>query len=544
MGMRIRFAEPRPAGRNVYDHILLPRLGLPLMGTILRGEGHDVRIYCEVLAPLDRRDCAEADLVGISATTATQPAAYALADELSAAGVPVVLGGPHVTFCPDEALAHAPYVVRGEGEHTIVELVDAIGARRDPSDVAGLSWRSADGRAHHNPPRARCSQEQFEALPIPDLSLIAGHERMGVKPIMTQWGCPYDCEFCSVTAQFSRHVRYRRTDQVLAELDGLRAREVFFHDDNFVVDKRRTRALLQAMIEAGLTPEFSAQMRADTVLASRSRQDIDEDFLELLARAGCRMAMVGFETISDEGLRRIGKKTTLASSEAAVHAFHRHGIAVHGMFVAGLDGDHAGSAEEMAAFARRLQIDTFQLMMVTPAPGTRLWERVSDEERLLCRDWSLFDGHHAVMRPAGMTPLELQLGTVAALRSFYSPAAIALPAARGLVRQAPALLAILARRAPALLARPWRRVRAGAQLVAESAQVSGAGADVPQGRKLSERAVLAMDRFAESLSREERDHLFDALGVAGLRLYGRRRVAEFLGQEHSRRHLAYLASLG
>lgn len=541
MGLRIRFVEPRPAGRNVYDHILLPRLGLPLMGTILRAHGHDVRIFCEVLAPLDRAQCMQADLVGISSTTATQPAAYALADELGAAGVPVVLGGPHVTFCTDEALAHAPYVVRGEGEQTIVELAAALQGRRPPAEIAGLSWRTADGQIRHNPPRERCSQEDFEALPIPDLSLIAGHERMGVKPIMTQWGCPYDCEFCSVTAQFSRHVRFRRTDQVLAELDGLRAREVFFHDDNFVVDKRRTRALLSAMIESGLTPEFSAQMRADTVLASRARQDIDEEFLSLLARAGCRMAMVGFESISDETLRRIGKKATVASSEAAVRAFHRHGIAVHGMFVAGLDGDDARSAEQTAAFARRLQIDTFQLMMVTPAPGTRLWQRLTAEQRLLQADWSLFDGHHAVMRPAGMSPLELQLSTVAALRSFYSPSAIALPAARGLARQAPALAAILARRAPALLAGAWRR--AGAIVAPAEAEGGEAASDHTARARLGERAVLAMDRFAESLSRAERDRLFDALGVAGLRLYGRRRVAEFLGQEHSRRHIAYLASL-
>jgi anaerobic magnesium-protoporphyrin IX monomethyl ester cyclase len=543
MGMRIRFVEPRPAGRNVYDHILLPRLGLPLMGTILRARGHEVRIFCEVLAPIDKRECARADLVGISSTTATQPAAYALADELAGAGVPVVLGGPHVTFCADEALAYAPYVVRGEGERTIVELVEAIEEGREPDRVAGLSWRGADGKARHNPARARCSQAEFEGLPIPDLSLIVGHERMGVKPIMTQWGCPYDCEFCSVTAQFSRHVRYRRADQVLAELDGLRAREVFFHDDNFVVDKRRTRALLSAMIEAGLTPEFSAQMRADMVFASRAGDVLDDDFLALLARAGCRMAMVGFESISEENLRKIGKKATVAASEAAVSAFHRHGIAVHGMFVVGLDEDTDHSAEQTAAFARRLQIDTFQLMMVTPAPGTKLWERICAEERLLEADWSLYDGHHAVIRPARMSALDLQLSTVAALRSFYRPSAIALPAARGVLSQLPALLAILARRAPALLAGSRFQASAGAARAPDRAAQDRAPIDAPGGRRLGERAVLAMDRFAESLSRSERDRLFAAFGVAGLRLYGRRRVAEFLGQEHSRRHIAYLASL-
>ncbi len=122
MGLRIRLVEPRPAGHNVYDRALLPRLGLPLMAKMLAESGHDVRIYCEILAPVDLDDLLGAGLVGISSTTATAPAAYRLADLLGTAGVPVVLGGPHVSFRADEALGHARYVVRGEGQHTICEL--------------------------------------------------------------------------------------------------------------------------------------------------------------------------------------------------------------------------------------------------------------------------------------------------------------------------------------------------------------------------------------------------------------------------------------
>jgi radical SAM superfamily enzyme YgiQ (UPF0313 family) len=132
------------------------------------------------------------------------------------------------------------------------------------------------------------------------LSLIAGHEQMTVKPLMTQWGCPYDCEFCAVTAMFSRRVRHRRTGQVLTELASLDAGRVFFHDDNFVVSKARTGELLRAMIAAGLTPEWFAQVRADTVYLSRPGREIDHEFLDLMRRAGCRMVMAGFETISDE----------------------------------------------------------------------------------------------------------------------------------------------------------------------------------------------------------------------------------------------------
>ncbi|HYM45118.1 MAG TPA: radical SAM protein [Solirubrobacteraceae bacterium] len=539
MSLRIRFVEPRPPGRNVYDHILLPRLGLPLMATMLAEGGHDTGVFCEMLGPIDLGECLAADLVGISGTTSTQPAGYALADELSAAGVAVVLGGSHVSFRVEEALEHAPYVVRGEGQQTIVELVAALERGTALGGIAGLSWRDNLGRAHHNPARSHCSQTQFERLPIPDLSLIEGHERLEVKPAMTQWGCPYDCEFCSVTAQFSRVVRHRRTDQVLAELAGLSAGELFFHDDNFVVNKRRTAELLRGMVDAGLTPSFAAQMRADTVLRSRTSYEIDHEFLELLRQAGCAMAMVGFESISEENLASIGKRTSVAVSEQAVRAFHRHGIAVHGMFVVGLDFDDASSAQATAAFARRLGIDTFQLMMVTPAPGTRLWERLESEGRLIEADWTFFDGHHAVLRPERMTPLELQLSALDAMRRFYSRSAIAGPALRGILRHLPELLGIVTRHAGGLVRSLGREALGPRQRDATRADARSLDPAASSAPVLSR----ALTSVASSLTRDERARLEAALGVAALRLYGRRRVAEFWDQDHSRSHTARLATL-
>ena len=121
--MRVRLVEPRPPGQTVYDYAMLPRLGLPLIGALLVRAGHDVKAYCELLAPVDLGECLAADVVGISTTTSTAPAAYRLADLLGSAGVPVVLGGPHTSFCTEEGLDHAPFVVRGEGQATMLELI-------------------------------------------------------------------------------------------------------------------------------------------------------------------------------------------------------------------------------------------------------------------------------------------------------------------------------------------------------------------------------------------------------------------------------------
>lgn len=514
--MRIRLVEPQPVGHNVYNLALLPRLGLPLMGKMLTDAGHDVRVYCEMLAPVDLEDCLRADLVGISSTTATSPAAYRLAEILTDAGVPVVLGGPHVTFQPDEALGHAPFVVRGEGEATLMELVTALERGASLDSVLGLS-HAAGGEARHNPARPRCSQEEFERLPIPDLTLIDGYARMTTKPIMTQWGCPFDCEFCGVTAMFSRSVRHRRAEQVIEELAGLQADRVFFHDDNFVVNKSRSARLLNAMLDTGNTPAWFAQVRSETALHSLAHQEVDEEFLDLMRRAGCQMVMIGIEAITDEGLAEIGKRQRVTMIEQAIRAFHDHHIAVHGMFVAGLDSDTAGSAEAIAAFARRLHIDTFQLMVETPLPGTRLWDRIAEEDRLLSDDWSLFDGHHVVMQPAQMTPLELQLGVLKAMRRFYSWPTILAGGLAGVLRHLPSFTAAarpaFIRRLPTLARVAW-----------------------------AQRWEDVAPTLRVALSEKVRARVSSAMWLPALRFYARRQIAAWSAEDRSRAYLARLAT--
>lgn len=518
--MRVRFIEPRPPGHHVYDNALLPRLGLPLMGRMLAESGHDVRCYCEALAPVDMEDCLSADLVGISSTTSTQPYAYAMADEIEAAGVPVAFGGPHVSFMADEALEHGTYVVRGEGERTILELVTAIEQEGPLGDVAGLSWREASGRFVHNPTRRACTQEEFEALPNPDLTLIEGHERMGIKPAMTQWGCTFDCEFCSVTAMFSRRVRYRRTDQILSELQGLGAGSVFFHDDCFVVNKRRTRELLHAMIDTGTTPEWMAQVRAaETVFASKGRREPDHELLSLMRRANCFMVMVGFESVSEASLGQMNKKQEVADIVDSVRLFHEHGIKVHGMFIAGAESDGIEAADEISEFAKRHEIDTIQIMIEVPLPGTRLFRRVTEEGRILSTDWSLYDGHHAVMAPSGYSAHDLQLAVLGAMESFYSLPRIVGPSVEGSIRDMPDIVraALRPRSIPAL---PRLALLA-----------------------LRRRWQEALDLIGSRLSPEDVRRLRSSFAVPILRAYGRAQLAKYREQPRTLAHLADLRAI-
>ena len=175
--MKIRLIEPAPPSINILSYGFYPRLGLPLIGAALKAAGHDVRIYAPQAAPIDRADVASADLVGISTTTSTAPTAYALADELRAAGLPVIIGGPHPSFVPDDAMPHADYVARGEGgDGLMLELLEALRGERELETVNGLSfWR--DGLPVHNELRERCAD--LDSLPMPDLSLIVGSSACG-----------------------------------------------------------------------------------------------------------------------------------------------------------------------------------------------------------------------------------------------------------------------------------------------------------------------------------------------------------------------------
>jgi len=408
--LRVRLIEPAAPSVNILSYGFYPRLGLPIIGAALEAAGHDVRIYCPQAAPIDRQDVASADLVGISTTTSTAPAAYRLSDALRADGIPVIIGGPHPTFVPDDALRHADFVARGEGgEHLMLELIEALAGARELESIRGLSfWR--EQHPVHNELRERCAD--LDTMPLPDLSLIVGARRMRETPIMTSLGCPFGCTFCTVTLMFGRAYRFRSPEQVIAELEAKRPTRVFFYDDNMAADKRRLKVLLQMMIDRGLTVPWQAQVRADVAR--------DEELLALMRRSGCRRLALGFESIDQATLDGYAKSQTVDDVVHAIDALHRHGIKCHGMFVVGADSDTTATVRDTVGFAERHHIDSLMLNVLTPAIGTRQYDTMDAGSRIFERRWQFYDGQHVVFTPQQMTPFELQREVVRAYRGFYS----------------------------------------------------------------------------------------------------------------------------
>jgi len=409
--MKIRLIEPISPSRHLWSKSYFVRLGLPMIGAALVEAGHDVRIFNPQLAPIDWADVYSSDLVGISSTTSTIIEAYRIGDDLRRRGIPVIIGGSHVTFMADEALEHADYVARGEaGETIMVELAESLAGDRELGSITGISYWGADGRAVHAPLHERC--EDLDTLPFPDLTLVDGWERITNTPIMTSWGCPFDCTFCSVTAMFGKKYRFRSAESVVAEIKEKNPEKIFFYDDNMAANRKRLKRLLQLMIDEGITVPWGAQVRTDVVR--------DPELLELMRASQCDFVALGLESVNQATLDSFEKSQTVGDIEHAIKVLHDYGIRAHGMFVLGADHDTPDSVSDTVKFAKKNQIDTVMLNILTPLPGTQQFEELDAEGRIIERDWSFYDAQHVVFRPKQMTPLHLLQETIKANKRFYA----------------------------------------------------------------------------------------------------------------------------
>ncbi|MGC9530496.1 MAG: B12-binding domain-containing radical SAM protein [Candidatus Bipolaricaulaceae bacterium] len=409
--------EPAAERTYLFQRVRMPRLGLIILGGLLRRMGVQVRIFCEQLAPIDWGVVAKADLVGITALTNLAPRAYRIARAVKQMAaqmgryIPVVAGGPHPTALPAEALAAgADFVVRGEGEIPFQELVVRLPGREGLDEVPGLSWWEG-GEMRHNP---GCRLvEDLDRLPLPDFSLVEGAERINCVPVQTSRGCPFDCEFCSVVQMFGNRVRYRTPEAVVEELRrSPPARHLFVVDDNFSAHPDRAQALLEAMERTGFRRAWSTQERVS--VARRP------EILSLMRRVGCVRLHVGLESVNPAALAEWGKGQSPEEVEGAVTTIHDHGLGVHGMFVLGADADTPATVRKTAEFARRSGLDTAQFFVLTPVPGTRLFRRLEGSGRIFDRNWEHYDGHTVVYQPRGMSAWQLQQLAMEATQRFYT----------------------------------------------------------------------------------------------------------------------------
>lgn len=384
----------------------LPSLGL-LMLAAVNPEGHEL-VYGE--APADGQEPAEffeCDLVAISTFSAQIFEAYAIADRLRAAGVRVALGGLHVSARPIEALAHADYVVIGEGENVWPHVVDAA-ARKAPQRL----FRAAD-----------FGPVDFANLPLPRYDLLRGREYNRIT-LQTSRGCPWRCDFCASTVMLGQRPRRRSIAGIERDLDAILALrpDAFLElaDDNTFVDKPWSRELARLLASKG-SPWFT---ETDISVAD------DPLLLDLLAESHCRQLLIGLESPHARSLSGIEQRGDFKARRAggakdAIRAIQSRGITVNGCFVLGLDGDGPQVFDDVLEFAREVGLYEVQITYMTAFPGTPLHERMEREGRLLHPGaWQMCTLFDVNVRPSDMSVEELREGMYRLSRELYSKSAL------------------------------------------------------------------------------------------------------------------------
>lgn len=406
---KIALVEATSPKTHVYSRTYLPRVGVATLGAILKERGYRCDVWIKPMNAAEQKNLETYDIVGIGSLSSTIQEAYAMADGLRKKNIPVIMGGPHVTFMPDEALTHCDYVVTGEGEETLPLLVESILKKEPLNGLKGVSHRKSDGSVYHG---GMPDPIDFELAPSPDFLLSRQVSTDTIPPIVvTSRGCPHDCSFCSVTPIFGRKYRFKSHEQVIAELRPIQHRSVCFGDDNFCANPVRTKSLLKELIAKKAVPlRWSGQMCVSAAY--------DKELLSLMQETRCRIVYVGIESVNIDTLKKYGKKHQPEMLAQCVKNLHDHHIGIHGMFVIDKNDD-PDTAKQIVDAAISLDIDTIQVFSLTPFPGTRAFQE--NKDCLIHQDWSKYDGMHVVVYPETGSAHALQMNIINEMKRFYNP---------------------------------------------------------------------------------------------------------------------------
>jgi radical SAM superfamily enzyme YgiQ (UPF0313 family) len=353
----------------------------------------EVRFYDDRLEtiPFDE----PTDLVALSVETFTALRSYRIARRFRQRGVPVVMGGYHVTLLREEAQQEADAIVLGDAEPVWARLIDDARHHRLEPIYDGRGRRSLAG--------VRARREIFRGKRYQNVTLVEFAR-----------GCNFRCDFCSITAFHDAAQNHRPAEEVAAEMAATGSRRFFIVDDNLVSQPSHARELCRALIPLGVRWVGQASIHIAQ----------DDELLDLMARSGCQGVLIGMESLDPANLRDMGKGWNLAggSYTESLSRFRKHGLAVYGTFVFGYDNDDRDVVRRSVAFAREQKLFLAAFNHLVPFPGTPLYRRLSAEGRLRTQKWWLDpEGRvgDVVFQPRKMSPVELQALCLEARRAFF-----------------------------------------------------------------------------------------------------------------------------
>jgi radical SAM superfamily enzyme YgiQ (UPF0313 family) len=355
---------------------------------------HSVKIINENFEDIDYN--IDVDLVGITCYTMTAPRVYRIADEFRRRGKTVVLGGYHPTAMPEEAKKHADSVILGMAENNWPKAL---------KDFEEGKLKPIYEKDHN-----------FNELKIPPLkrNLIKDNPFLGA--IQTTKGCTNKCEFCAISSFCGNMLIQRPIKDVVEEIKNMPNKLCIFHDPHLTLHRKYALNLFKEIIDQRINKGWIANGTTNVL------NNVDDEFLNLAHKAGCVEWFVGFESVSQQTLNNIGKTHNIVKNfKRMINRVHNHNMTIQGGIIFGFDEDTPDIFDTTIDTINDWELDVLEVNILTPYPGTPLYNRLDKEGRILTKDWSKYNQVEVVFQPKNMIPEELMDGAKKVAKEFYSP---------------------------------------------------------------------------------------------------------------------------
>jgi len=401
-----------------------PPIGLAYLASVLRDQ-HEVKIVDSNILGYSMDDVRRVlkefypDIVGVTSVTPSIPQAYRVAKMAKEVrnDCKVLIGGPHATFLPHQTLKECGYIdvaVRGEGEETVRELAKAV-ENGGIETVKGITFRKEDQIISNEP---RPFIKDIDEIPFPSWYLLPmdKYQFYGERyaAMLTSRGCPFGCSFCASSRLFGGFWRGRSPKNVIEEVkvihEEYRIRNIEFMDDTFTLNVKRAEEICSGIIREGFDVSWGASSRVDT---------LTKGLVEKMKRAGCWILFLGIESGCQKILDTISKKITIEQARKAVKIVKQAGIKVLGSFILGFPEDDDESIKQTISFAKSLDLDYAEFSILTPYPGTPVFEDAVHNNLLVTLDWSKYTGLEPVMQIKGLSGKKLKSLLQEAYLKFY-----------------------------------------------------------------------------------------------------------------------------
>lgn len=388
--MKILLVSPSvDPNEKTNKQMMMPQLALIILQGLTPKE-HQVVTVDEEAESIDLdHDC---DLVGISFMTPNASRAYWLAREFKKRGKTVVLGGVHPTLLPDEALPYGDSVVIGEAEGVWAELLE---------DYKNGCLK----KIYHNP------RPDLSIYVPKDFSKIIKRGLFSLVPIVTSRGCPYHCDFCCVTDLFGKEIRHLPVDNIVRDIKESGRKNFMFLDDNIIGHPSYAKELFAALkpLKISWVGQSSISLLVN-----------DDELLKLAAESGCKGLFIGLESVKEAQMNSLRKSfKSLEGLENALKKMRKAGIFVHASMIFGFDEDTKEVFDDTVKFLIKNKVHTVSFNVLTPYPGTKTFQKMKEEGRLLTDDWKYYDHSTVVYQPKNMSPYELMVGKIRSRKKFY-----------------------------------------------------------------------------------------------------------------------------